>query len=183
MADCICGHRQATRERSNGRGNCPEPQTTKPPARDAYAYDIVVFFLVAGANSQQCRKSALLACRKPKRTKFGVLPPARRSAAQLSIPPPQCDARSRLWPSNCTSQPHSCPEKWAANVSFGGPLHGGTPPPAGAYSRAEHRTKPVLPVAHRFVADLATPLKQKIFDVTQRQRKPNVKHHRQADHL
>ncbi len=47
--------------------------------------------------------------------------------------------------------------------------------------RREHGTKPIPPVAHRFVADLDTPLMQQVFDVAQRQRKPNVEHHRKPD--
>ena len=47
----------------------------------------------------------------------------------------------------------------------------------------EHRTEPVPPVSHRLVTDLDTPLMQEILDVSKRQRKTNVEHHRQADDL
>ena len=46
----------------------------------------------------------------------------------------------------------------------------------------EHRTKPVPPVSHRLMADLDPAFVQKIFHVVQRQRIPNVKHHREADY-
>ena len=49
--------------------------------------------------------------------------------------------------------------------------------------RSEDGTKPIAPVAHRFVADLDTPLMQEILHVAQRQREPNLEHHRQADDL
>lgn len=47
----------------------------------------------------------------------------------------------------------------------------------------EHRTEPVPPEAHCFVADLDAPFVPKILDVAQRQREPDVEHHRQADDL
>jgi len=52
--------------------------------------------MVAGEHSLQCRKFVLLAAHKSKKARIGVLPPARHSAAQLSIPLPQCDARSHF---------------------------------------------------------------------------------------
>lgn len=51
------------------------------------------------------------------------------------------------------------------------------------YSCAEHRTKPILPVAHRFIADPDTLLMQQFFNVAQRHREPDLKHHRQAADL
>ena len=48
---------------------------------------------------------------------------------------------------------------------------------------SEHWTEPVPPVTHRLKADLDTTLIQHAFNVTQRQRKPNAKHYRQADDL
>jgi hypothetical protein len=38
-------------------------------------------------------------------------------------------------------------------------------------------------MSHCFVADLDTSLVKQIFHIAQRQRKPNVKHHRQTDDL
>jgi len=81
-------------DRGNERGNVWGPEAMKPPGGAAYAIVIVIIFMVAGAHSQQCRKFVLLAARKSKKPRIGVLPPARRSAAQLSIPLPQCNARS-----------------------------------------------------------------------------------------
>jgi hypothetical protein len=49
--------------------------------------------------------------------------------------------------------------------------------------RGEHRTEPVPPEPHRFVADVDPPLEQQIFDLPQRQRIPDVHHHREADDL
>ena len=47
----------------------------------------------------------------------------------------------------------------------------------------QHRTKPVPPVAHCFVANLDPALMQEAFNVVQRQREPNVRHHLQGDDL
>ena len=47
--------------------------------------------------------------------------------------------------------------------------------------RCEHRTISGPPLANRFVADLDTTLVKQVFDVAQRQRKPNVEHHRKPD--
>ncbi len=47
--------------------------------------------------------------------------------------------------------------------------------------RGEHRAEPVPPKTHRFVTDVDTAFGQKIFDPTQRQRIPDVHHHRQTD--
>ena len=55
--------------------------------------------------------------------------------------------------------------------------------PAFSYLVCEHRPEPVPPVAHCFVADIDTPLVQQILDVSQREREPNVEHHREADDL
>ena len=49
--------------------------------------------------------------------------------------------------------------------------------------RGKHQTKPVPQVAHRLPADLDTTLVMQAFDIAQRQRKPNVAHHRLADDL
>ena len=47
----------------------------------------------------------------------------------------------------------------------------------------EHRTEPVPPVPHGFVAQIDASLVGQILDVPQRQRKPDIHHHRQADRL
>ena len=47
----------------------------------------------------------------------------------------------------------------------------------------EKRPKPVPPEPNRLVADLDAALVQKILDIPERQRKPNIQHHRQADNL
>ena len=49
--------------------------------------------------------------------------------------------------------------------------------------RGEQRTEPVPPEPHRLVADADAPFKQKILDLLQRQRIPDIHHHRQADHF
>ncbi len=49
--------------------------------------------------------------------------------------------------------------------------------------RGEHRTKPVPPEPHRFMADIDAAFEQQIFDMPQRQRIADVHHHREADHL
>jgi len=49
--------------------------------------------------------------------------------------------------------------------------------------RREHRTKPVPPEPHCFVADIDAPLEQEILDLSQRKRITDVHHHRGADHL
>jgi hypothetical protein len=58
--------------------------------------------------------------------------------------------------------------------------------PIGAFSpylRSEHRTKPVPPKPHRFVRKIDPALVQQILDVSQRQRKADIHHHRQANDL
>ncbi len=47
----------------------------------------------------------------------------------------------------------------------------------------EHRAKSIPPIPHRFVADVDAALVQKIFDVSQRQRKANIQHDGEADNL
>jgi hypothetical protein len=47
----------------------------------------------------------------------------------------------------------------------------------------KHRTKPVPPIAHYFVANLDPTLMQEVLHVAQRQLEPNVEQHRQADDL
>ena len=47
----------------------------------------------------------------------------------------------------------------------------------------EHRAEPVPPEPKRFVADIDATLMQQILDVAKGKRKPDVHHHRQADHL
>ena len=47
----------------------------------------------------------------------------------------------------------------------------------------EHRTEPMPPVAHRFVADLDASLVEQILDIPQRERKPHIEHHRKPDDL
>ncbi len=47
----------------------------------------------------------------------------------------------------------------------------------------EHGTEAVPPEPHRLVADIDTSFEQQIFDLSQRERIPDVHHHREADHL
>jgi len=49
--------------------------------------------------------------------------------------------------------------------------------------RGEHRTKPVPPETHGFVADIDTMLKQQIFNLSQQPRIAEVHHHREANYL
>ncbi len=49
--------------------------------------------------------------------------------------------------------------------------------------RGEHRTEPVPPKPHCFVADIDTALERQIFYLSQGQRITDVHHHREADHL
>jgi len=49
--------------------------------------------------------------------------------------------------------------------------------------RGKHRTEPVLPQAHRLVADIDAALVRQVFDLAQGQGKADVHHHRQPDHL
>ena len=58
-------------------------------------------------------------------------------------------------------------------------LHHGRP--FAADFSGELQAKSVPPISNRFVADLDATFVQKIFDVSQWQRKPHVQHHRQAD--
>jgi len=51
------------------------------------------------------------------------------------------------------------------------------------YLRGEHRTKPVPPEPHRLVADIDAALAKNILDLAQRQRIPDVHHHREANNL
>jgi hypothetical protein len=43
--------------------------------------------------------------------------------------------------------------------------------------------EPVPPETHRLVADIDTALEQQIFDLAQRQRVPDIHHHREADNF
>ena len=52
-----------------------------------------------------------------------------------------------------------------------------------ALHRGEHRTKPVPPIPHGFVADIDTVLEQQIFNLSRGQRITDVHHRREADHL
>ena len=64
---------------------------------------------------------------------------------------------------------------------MGGPTH-----PVDALTAnlgGEHRPEPVPPIPYGLVADLNAPLVQQIFDVAERQWKPDVEHHRQANDL
>ena len=47
----------------------------------------------------------------------------------------------------------------------------------------KHRTEPVPPVSHRFMADINAAFVQQIFDISKGQRERDVQHHRQADDL
>ena len=49
--------------------------------------------------------------------------------------------------------------------------------------RSEHRTEPVPPEADGLVTDIDTALERHIFDLPQRQRIPDVHHHREPDHV
>ena len=49
--------------------------------------------------------------------------------------------------------------------------------------RGEHRAEAVPPEAHRFVAQINPALMEQVLDVSKRERKPNVHHHRQADNF
>jgi hypothetical protein len=49
--------------------------------------------------------------------------------------------------------------------------------------RGEHRTEPVPPEAHSFVADIDAALEKKIFDLPQRERITDVHHHCEANYL
>jgi len=46
--------------------------------------------------------------------------------------------------------------------------------------RGAHRAEPVSPEPHRLVADIDTALEQQVLDLAQRQRVPDIHHHRQA---
>jgi len=45
----------------------------------------------------------------------------------------------------------------------------------------EQRAEPVPPEPYRLVADIDTALEQQVFDLAQRQRVPDIHHHREAD--
>ncbi len=47
----------------------------------------------------------------------------------------------------------------------------------------EHRTKSIPPETDRFMADIDAALVQKIFDIPEREWKPHVHHHGEADDL
>ena len=47
----------------------------------------------------------------------------------------------------------------------------------------KQRAKTVPPVPYGFMANVYAPFKQKIFDLTQRQRIADIRHHREADYL
>ena len=49
--------------------------------------------------------------------------------------------------------------------------------------RCEPRTEPVPPGANRFMADIDAAFVEQIFDLPQRERKPDIHHHSQADDL
>jgi hypothetical protein len=49
--------------------------------------------------------------------------------------------------------------------------------------RREQRAETIPPQTHRLVTDVDPAFEQQIFDVPQRQRKPDVHHHHEADHL
>jgi hypothetical protein len=48
---------------------------------------------------------------------------------------------------------------------------------------SKHRTEPVPPEPHRLMADIDAALEKQILDLAQRQRVPDVHHHREVDHL
>ena len=45
----------------------------------------------------------------------------------------------------------------------------------------EHRAEPVPPEPYRLVADIDTALEQQVLDLAQRQRVPDIHHHREAN--
>ncbi len=47
----------------------------------------------------------------------------------------------------------------------------------------EHRTEPMPPKSDGFMADIDAALMQQIFHIAKGQRKPDIKHYRQADNL
>ena len=47
--------------------------------------------------------------------------------------------------------------------------------------RGEHRAEPVPPKPYRLVADIDTALEQQFLDLAQRQRVPDIHHHREAN--
>ena len=47
--------------------------------------------------------------------------------------------------------------------------------------RGEHRAEPVPPEPYRLVADIDTALEQQVLDLAQRQRVPDIHHHREAN--
>ena len=55
--------------------------------------------------------------------------------------------------------------------------------PVSSYLSSKHRTKSIPPKPNCFVADLNASFVQKIFHVTEWERKTNVQHHSQADDL
>ncbi len=52
-----------------------------------------------------------------------------------------------------------------------------------AYLCREHRAEAVLPEPNRFMANVDAALVQKVLDIPERKRKPDIHHHRQADDL
>jgi hypothetical protein len=52
-----------------------------------------------------------------------------------------------------------------------------------ANTSGEHRSEPVTPQPNRLMADVDAPLKQEVVHVPQAQRKTDVHHHHQPDHL
>jgi hypothetical protein len=48
---------------------------------------------------------------------------------------------------------------------------------------SKHRPEPMPPISDGFMADIDAPFMEQIFNIAQRQREPNIKHHRQADNL
>ena len=47
--------------------------------------------------------------------------------------------------------------------------------------RCEHRAEPVPPEPYRLMADIDTALEQQVLDLAQRQRVPDIHHHREAN--
>lgn len=50
-----------------------------------------------------------------------------------------------------------------------------------SYLGSEHRAEPMPPKSNRLVAHIDTALMKKIFDISERQREPDVQHHCKAD--
>jgi hypothetical protein len=48
---------------------------------------------------------------------------------------------------------------------------------------SKHRPEPMPPISDGFMADIDAPFMEQIFNIAKGQRKPDIKHYRQADNL